>query len=159
MLKVYDRTEIIKLIQKYLNKTKQNEDFIVPSGIYDQETVGAVRAFQQRNNIDPSGTVDMKTLERLYENYLDIIKMESLNPQIELPLYRGDYNETVLTMNKYLRMLLNSYKIPNNLYENSYFSSETESAVRFFRKKYGMEDLGFIDYKLYSMIMRDLNSL
>ena len=121
--------------------------------------MGAVKAFQQRNNIDPSGTVDMKTLELLYENYLDIIKMESLNPQIELPLYRGDYNETVLTMNKYLRMLLNSYKIPNNLYENSYFSSETESAVRFFRKKYGMEDLGFIDYKLYSMIMRDLNSL
>ena len=42
---------------------------VVPDGIYDQQTITAVSAFQRRNNLPVTGVTDQETWEAIVKAY------------------------------------------------------------------------------------------
>lgn len=71
-------SDLVMIIQIILNALSFDYDEIELreiSGIYDEATQNAVRAFQVRNNLSPDGVVDKATwnaLARAYEKYRDV---------------------------------------------------------------------------------------
>jgi peptidoglycan hydrolase-like protein with peptidoglycan-binding domain len=153
MYKAYNRSDIIKNIQIHLEKVRQNGKYIAPSGIYDNDTRMAVSDFQQRVGIAPNGIVDAATIDLLYKEYIK----QSLD---NIPSYKvGDRNNDMLFINQALRDLMDFYGETHYLQVNTFFSSETERAIKILSNKYMKEYHGYLDGEFYSILIRDHNSI
>jgi len=151
--KAYDKKDVIKNIQIQLEKTRQTEKYIAPNGVYDNETRMAVSDFQQSMGIAPSGIVDAVTIDMLYNEYVK----RSFDDK---PSYKiGDISEDMLFINRALRDLMDFYGETHYLHVNTFFSSETERAIKILSSKYMKEYHGYLDGEFYSIMIRDLNSI
>lgn len=62
----------IRSLQTMLRVISENDSalpIIVPDGIYGQDTITAVSAFQRRNGLEPTGIADQATWEAIAEAY------------------------------------------------------------------------------------------
>ena len=67
-----EKSDFVMLLQIMLNALTIAYDDFAPveiTGIFEDETENAVRAFQSRNNVPPSGIVDKQTWNLLVINY------------------------------------------------------------------------------------------
>ena len=75
-----DRNDILYVIQYMLSQVSPNYDefgSIEFTGVYDEPTELAIRAFQRKNLLDDTGVIDAMTLERLFDEYESIILEKS----------------------------------------------------------------------------------
>ncbi len=70
------REDIIYVIQYMLSQISVHYDEfgeIAFTGIYDEQTQNAIRAFQQKNLLENNGIIDAPTLEAIFEEYESVI--------------------------------------------------------------------------------------
>lgn len=68
---ISERSDIVVILQAILGVLRQKYDFTpVPiSGIYTPQTAEAVRIFQFKNGLEPTGKSDRETWQKLYDEY------------------------------------------------------------------------------------------
>lgn len=88
-----------------------NQMNVMPDGIYGSQTAAAVRSFQRRQGLNPTGMVDQTTHERLVQEYEQaFIEAEKAHPvRIHLApgqvLTRGERNNHIYLVQSMLTVL------------------------------------------------------
>ena len=163
MYRIYDKTEAIRSLQRYLTVAGNPDIFIMPSGVYDENTKLSVLDFQAKNNLTSTGIVDYETFTAIYKSYLKLTEAEILNKRfdsfIQFPIYPGKISDGMSHINRMMRNILNYYGITNRLNESNFYSEESTLAVKTLRQIYLLEDRRNIDEELYLRMTKDHESI
>lgn len=122
---------------------------IAITGIYDQATDEAVRAYQQAFGLEVDGIMDRETWNLLYDTYLSIVDTsEFIDGGVPLfsgrALAQGSTGEDVAMLQEYLSYISQTYpQIPAPSVTGVY-GMETENAVRAFQQLFGLPDTGTV---------------
>ena len=150
----------VRAIQRDLNRIRINYPAIPKIndklGAYDQETVEAVKKFQEIFNLPITGEVDKATWYKIKYIYTSVKKLsdlytEGLSPQEADFLYKDElqYGDTGIEM-EYLHYYLNSIAFLDPdvplLKTNSVFNDNTKTMVMAFQEKYGLPVTGKVTY-------------
>ena len=162
MYKMYDRSEAIKEIQKYLQEIGISDTYIAPNGIYDEKTGEAVLYYQQERGLSPTGKVEKETFDKLYFEYNRkriIDKTDEITRQNDIfPFKLGDYGEDIRVFNRLLKQLLDYYGKNHSLRDSAIYSDETESAHIEARRIFGL-DSGVADQIFYNRLLKETESI
>lgn len=124
---------------------------VVPDGIYGQDTLYAVSAFQRRNGLPITGITDQQTWEAivsLYEKAL--IRIGKAQP-IEIVLepgqvfYRGDKSPYLYLMQSMLTVLAGDHPNLNPTEHNGTLDDSTAEALAAFQFLAGLPSTGEMD--------------
>ena len=129
-------------------------------GVYDSETRNAVKVFQEKNGIDPTGEADAFTFNAIFEAYRLIMKgaevlgyapdFDSFN---EGRLAFGDELDDIFV----LQALLNTVAIDDARYYvplSGRFDEKTLGSVNLFRRATGREEGNYVDRALWNDLVR-----
>ena len=124
---------------------------VVPDGIYGQETITAVSAFQRRNGLPVTGVTDQKTWDAIVDAYDDaMVRIDKAQP-IEIimdpgKIYRlGEYSPNLYLLQSmllYLSQLHPSIETPTH---NGTLDSPTSEALAGFQVLAGLPPTGELD--------------
>lgn len=124
---------------------------VVPDGIYGQDTITAVSAFQRRNGLPVTGVADQQTWERIVKAYDDaFIRIHKAEP-IEIIMdpgkvyRRGEYSPNLYLLQSmllYLSQLHPSIDTPSH---NGTLDSPTSEALAGFQILAGLPPTGELD--------------
>ena len=161
MYRINDKAEAVRQVQIYLNGI--NNTFVMPSGVYDENTRIAVIGYQRSHGLEPTGTVDRATFDSIYKDYVSAYQSKRLygaaGSFISFPIREGDMSPEIIHLNRTLENLLCYYGITHRLRCGSFYSSETAEAVRVMRRIYLLADGDYVDEELYLRMMADRNSI
>ena len=161
MYRINDKTEAVRQVQIYLNGI--NNAFVMPSGVYDENTRNAVIGYQRSHDLEPTGTVDRATFDSIYKDYVSAYQSKRLygtaGSLISFPIREGDMSSEIIHLNRTLETLLRYYGITHRLRCGSFYSVETAEAVRVMRRIYLLADGDYVDEELYLRMMADHNSI
>lgn len=124
---------------------------VVPDGIYGQETITAVSAFQRRNSLAVTGITDQQTWEAIVKAYDDAFVRVYKAAPIEIimdpgKIYRiGEYSPNLYLMQSmllYLSQLHPSIETPSH---NGTLDSPTSEALAGFQLLSGLPPTGELD--------------
>ena len=163
MYRIYDTTSAIREVQIYLGLAGNPDIVVVPSGVYDDNTRLSGVDFQRSEGLREDGVVDRETFERLYGIYVILRDANELNKRVDsfisFPLSHGQSSSGMIHINGMLGRLMTHYGFTNNLRENSFYSHETERAVKELRKIYLLDDKEDIDEIFYMRMIKDHDSI
>lgn len=124
---------------------------VLPDGIYGQDTITAVSAFQRRNGLPVTGVADQQTWERIVKAYDDaFIRIHKAEP-IEIIMdpgkvyRRGEYSPNLYLLQSmllYLSQLHPSIDTPSH---NGTLDSPTSEALAGFQILAGLPPTGELD--------------
>lgn len=133
---------------------------VYPDGIYGEETEDAVRIFQEKNGIPPTGEVDFETWGRLRERYLSLSDKNS--PPLRIAVFPSAVYETqsgeksgIITV---IQILLDdlSRHLPIGEVERSGVNDEqTMDAVRSYQSLHDLPITGLVDKRTWDAIASD----
>ncbi len=115
-----------------------------PNGIYDKNTVQAVKAFQLDHGLEADGVTGKLTKEALKKKNRSPKKERSVETLLHFPYEPGDRGDSVLQLQGYL--LKSGYILQT--YDGIY-GNDTKKAVEEFQKRRGMKQTGVIDETTY----------
>lgn len=155
--------EAVRTVQYYLSFISfyfDNIDFIPLSGVYDEQTENAVRAFQQTYGLSPDGTVGRETFSKLTEVYNNIVADLPRDYQTLLGrvypgriLSFGDSGEDVRLIQESINNIsLSDPAIPGVNVTGNY-DDATVSAVAVLQAQLGREPSGAVDPIIWSEII------
>jgi len=163
MYRIYDTASAIREVQIYLDLAGNPDIAVVPSGVYDDNTRLSVADFQRSEGLYENGVVDRETFYRLYEIYAILRDANELNKKADsfmsFPFLHGQSSRGMMHINGMLGRLMTHYGFTHNLRESSFYSPETERAVRELRKIYLLDDKEDIDEILYMRMIKDHDSI
>lgn len=166
-------------IQRDLNRIRKNYPAI-PSinnklGIYDEETVNAVKKFQEIFTLPVTGSVDKATWYKIKYIYTSVKKLSDLYSEgltrdeatflYEDELNYGDTGIEVEHIHYYLDAI--AFLDPDipRLKTNSIYNDNSITMVKAFQKKYNLPVTGVFTYRdwnklreVYSKILKNLNN-
>lgn len=132
---------------------------VVPDGIYGQETITAINAFQRKYGLPATGVTDQATWEAVVEVYKDaLIRVDKAAP-IEIimdpgQVYRlGDsspYLYLLQSMLLYLSQMNSNIETPNH---NGVLDSPTAKALAGFQILAGLPPTGELDKKTWKFLV------
>lgn len=132
-----------------------NQVNVMPDGIYGSQTAAAVRSFQRRQGLNPTGTVDQETHERIVREYeRAYIEAEKAQPvQINLApgqvLHRGERNSHLYLAQSMLTVLhLLDSRIPVPPH-TGILDAATAESVAVFQTIAGLPPTGEIDKRTW----------
>ena len=133
---------------------------VVPDGIYGQDTMRAVSAFQRRQGIPVTGVVDLNTWEQIVESYeLAIIRVDKAEP-IEVlinanEVYRlGDSGPYIYLLQSMLTQLAQDHKSITPLQFTGILDAETAAALVAFQQLADLPANGELDKITWKYIVR-----
>ena len=140
--------EDVTLLQTLLAKDGST---LVIDGIFGIGTQSAVRAFQKKYGLEVDGIVGLKTWGKLCELYADldntkvdkVVAKEKTYPTIR----RGSTGDNVALLQTFLS------KDGSTLVIDGIFGVGTQSAVRAFQKKYGLDVDGVVGPKTWGKLI------
>lgn len=163
MYRINDKPAAIRAVQEYLRTVGDENIFIFPSGIYDDNTKEAVRKFQSNRNLEPTGEVDRITFDLIFSEHILLTERDNLrritDSFITFPLYPGRAQRGMTHINRILANLLDYYGFTHRLRGGDFYSLETEEAVRILREIYLLENANLIDEDFYIRITKDHDSI
>lgn len=151
----------IKEIQEYLYAISFYNDNIlrvIPDGIYNRETILAVKGFQKEYDLNTSGEVNRATWEKIvevYRNYVDS-PAESIDifPYNSFTLKKGQEGSMVSIMQSMLRDISTTYKnIPMPIV-NGIFDNNTVSSVKAMQTKARLNPTGIVNKLTWNIIVK-----
>ena len=162
-----DKPAAIKEVQKFLHFIADRETSNIPrvaiDGIYGSETRDAVSAFQLWHGLEITGEVDRVTFDALFKEYDDIRTMNSVSDFIvtgkPFPFELGDQSDDVLLIHLLITELQKSYKDIGNVRKTTYYSSDTENAVKALQHIFMMEENGVVDALMYQRMKDEIDSI
>ena len=159
----------VRLIQYYLSVIAYfNEELaIIPiSGVYDDTTAEAVRAFQRYYGITPDGIVGRITWDRLQDFYREVVG--SVPDSVyggRARLYPGYFlsegmrGKDVTELQTYLSFIAEFYNDLPPLPVTGYFGSQTKNAVQTFQRLFGLEPNGAVGAVTWNEIAKQYDFL
>lgn len=163
MYRINDRSSAIERVQEYLSMVGNKSFFVVPTGVYDENTRLSVIEFQRENGINTDGIVDLITFNMLFDSYSYILQnkktKEMVDSFISFPLSPGLFADEMIHINRMLIKLLDFYGHPHSLSESNYYSKSTSDAVISIRKIFFLGENDLIDEELYRRMIIDYDSI
>ncbi len=133
---------------------------VVPDGIYGQETITAVSAFQRRKGLPVTGVTDQQTWEAIVNAYDEaIVRVHKAEP-IEIIMdpgkvyRRGEYSPNLYLMQSmllYLSLLHPTIDTPNH---NGTLDSTTAEALAGFQILAGLPPTGELDKLTWKYLVK-----
>ena len=168
MSRQFTEQDAIRNLQTYLRAQVLVDSSFprVPlDGIYDTATRNAVRVFQEKNSLTPTGMVDRATWDALYEQYLDIIAASALpSPIIPFPSYPKDYSiksgeqSFLVSIVQYMiNEIVLVYDFLPALSIDGVYGPITEEAVREIQIRNGLSPTGEVDRATWESLARIFN--
>ena len=152
----------IRSLQTMLRVIAENDPSlptVVPDGIYGQETITAINAFQRKNNLPSTGIADERTWDTVVEIYEDALISTGKAAPIEIimdpgQIYRqGDrspYLYLLQSMLLYLSILQPDIPAPPH---NGILDSTTSEALAGFQLLAGLPPTGELDKKTWKYLV------
>ncbi len=155
-------------IQKYLRQLSYFDPDLTPppiDGVYGEDTAAAVREFQSKNGLAPTGVVDRETWDRIYFEYLLSVAESQAPMGVGIfPRIPTDYaispNESwflVELLQFMLAELGRDYDAVEGLPRTGVYDGATEAAVREFQEKNLLPVTGTVDKQTWNAIARQYN--
>ncbi len=159
----------VRTVQYYLNIIAYFNSNLEPvplNGVFDSQTVDAVRRFQEFYGLPVTGIVDNATWNMISKIYIDTVASlpegyEGTNAKLYpgFVLTKGMRNENVSDLQKYLVLISeNINEIPRTSV-TGYFGDLTENAVRVFQELYGLPVSGAVGPVTWYSIAREYDAL
>ena len=149
----------LQTMLRTIASVEPNQMNVMPDGVYGSQTAAAVRSFQRRQGLNPTGVVDQQTFERIVQEYeRAYIEASKAQPvQITLDpgqvLKRGERNNHIYLAQSMLTVLnLLDSRIPAPPH-SGVLDPETERSVAAFQTFAGLPPTGEIDKRTW----RDLS--
>lgn len=124
---------------------------VIPDGIYGQDTITAISAFQRRNGLPVTGVTDQQTWEAIVNAYdAALVRVEKAAP-IEIimdpgEIYRlGDYHPNIYLLQSILLYLSQLHPSIDTPTHNGTLDSPTSEALAGFQLLAGLPPTGELD--------------
>lgn len=137
---------------------------INPDGIYGRKTAEAVRIFQARHGLSPTGTVDSETWNAIMRESARAKEDRSHGdaispfPSADYVTKRGEKSPTVFIIQAMLTEICPAYDgLPIEKITGEY-DEETERCVRLFQKYNRLEQTGQVDKKTWNALAKNYNA-
>ena len=131
----------MSLIAEYNNEIPS----VSLDGIFGQDTLNSVNAFQKAYGLDVTGEVNIATWDRLYREYIGILESLPLGyfSSVTLPypgfvLRIGSQGEFVSALQEYLNYISNTYTSIPKLDVDGIFGVSTQNAVSEYKRLFGL---------------------
>ncbi|MDD6268775.1 MAG: peptidoglycan-binding protein [Oscillospiraceae bacterium] len=156
----YQRREHIRELQKMLHglsRFDRNLPAVIPDGIYGRETAFAVKAFQQRNGLRPTGEASSATWEKIRSEYSRKILQQpaavSAYPENTLNIGLNDEGLAVFMIQAMLKLLSLSFYNLRDVQVTGRYDSATQQAVKEFQKLSGQPQTGKTDVATWNLLV------
>ena len=133
---------------------------IIPDGIYGQETITAISAFQRRNGLPVTGITDQQTWDAIVEAYEEaIVRVDKATP-IEIimdpgQVFRlGDEGPYIYLMQTLLIWLSKDNQTIDPPGHTGIFDQQTADALSAFQGLAGLERTGNLDKNTWKNLSR-----
>lgn len=134
-----------------ISKYDESLPYIVPDGIYGQNTFTAVTTFQRRNGLPVTGVVNQQTWDTIAQQHQQALVFVSqgqpvsilVDPAVVWEL--GDQDAMILLAQSMLLHMSGKY---NNIAvppQNSILDAQTQDSLRSFQRLAGLEETGDLD--------------
>lgn len=163
-----DTASAIREVQRFLYVVSYNVNDEIPrvaiDGIYGPETELAVRSFQRIYGLEVTGVVDLATFNTLYVAYLEVVEDQSYSDTIltdeGFPITLGTQNNDVVLLHLLINELGKTYAdIGFVNVKSSYFSEESQNAVKELQKIFNLPVTGEVDKRLYYRMKKENEAL
>lgn len=155
MYSIDKEKEAITEVQKYLLEAVSDMKLDTP-GAYAANTKNAVRAFQIKNGLTPSGRTDRQTFEPLYEAYISTKNTRQL-PIKHAGYGVGDYDMDVIYLKERIG-ILGEYFSEGELFESGeMYTHAFGEEVRRIRRIFGLKDTARFDEELLLRVNKEIN--
>ena len=145
----------LQTMLRTIASVEPNQINVMPDGIYGSQTAAAVRSFQRRQGLNPTGIVDQATHERLVQEYeRAYIEAQKAQPvQVTLEpgqvLRRGERNNHIFLVQSMLTVLhLLDPRIPRPPH-TGVMDPATAEAVAGFQTIAGLPPTGEVDKRTW----------
>lgn len=151
----YER-EAIRNLQRYLRQISyNNEDMKTPpvDGIFGSDTRESLIDYQKSRSLEPTGTANRETWDRLYSEYLSNIEMNTppqpififdRNPA-DFSLTIGNESFQTATVQYLIRELFDDFEKYRNFEITGIYDSLTADAVKDFQELNGLPATGNVN--------------
>lgn len=130
---------------------------VTPNGIYNKETIVAVRAFQRFYDLPETGNTDPVTWNKIvsvYRSHIRIAPMPyNVFPSENYVAHLGDNGHIVYIFQAMLSYIAGNYDNAPPCTVCGNYNRETSEMVRFFQKKVGLPQSGNIDSSTWNMLI------
>ncbi|MDR1892720.1 MAG: peptidoglycan-binding protein [Oscillospiraceae bacterium] len=156
----------VELMQKYLNRIRQNYPLIPnianPNGIFGADTVNAVRTFQQIFSLPQTGVINRATWNKVSWYYVAVTKLAELTSEGDrivpgtIPpntvIRVGNQGGLVFRLQYMLSYVAQFYsEVPETAQDGS-FGSGTRNAVVAFQNRFGLTADGVVGPATWAML-------
>ena len=162
LLRLGSRGENVRLMQSYLNAINAVYPMFSPKlvadGIFGPLTDAAVRAFQRRFSLTPDGIIGPITWNKIVEMFLLASGQASIPQEYPgTPLRTGSTGNAVRLMQTFLSDLRKPYPSLPAVTVDGVFGANTEAAVIFFQRLFGLVPDGIIGPDTWYAIIEQRN--
>lgn len=130
---------------------------IVPNGIYNNEMIFAVRAFQREYGLQETGSVDPVTWNKIVSVYRSHIMAEPMAynafPSAKYVAHAGEKGQIIYILQAMLADISSNYDNAPDIAVTGEYNKETSGMVRFFQKKSGLPQSGNVDSTTWNMLV------
>lgn len=169
-----DESDAVRFMQNRLNRIgvtyTQIPFILLPDGVFDAETVNAVRAFQRIFGLPQTGVVDSDTWYKINYIYNAVKSLGELDSEGQLPeggaypgvpVKVGDVGPNVLRMQWFINGIARSGQLASlrEVELDGRYGEETASQVRVLQQYFGLPQTGQIDRATWDSITKLFNEI
>ncbi len=164
-LKAGDTGEKVVILQYFLSvlaEFYENLPFLDITGVYDQQTINAVDAFQKNNQIFESGEVGAYTWNLIYACYqgiIDTVFAANLDKTITAAPYPGEVlklgsrGDSVRTLQQYINRISLSVMEISPVAVTGIFTTETQRSVKQYEQYKGLPITGMVNRTVWNELI------
>lgn len=136
---------------------------INPDGMYGRETAEAVRIFQSRRGLSPTGTVDAETWDAIVREAAAVTEELSGGapispfPSASYVTKSGERSPIVYIIQAMLTEICPAYDGVPTEHITGVYDEETEKCVKLFQKYNRLEQTGQVDKKTWNALAKSFN--
>lgn len=130
-------------------------------GIFGQETLNAVQAYQQAFGLPVNGVVDRQTWESIVQTYQGIVQNDNTWMNMDIPLFPGQnlvlgsQSPGVLQVQQWINILATAYPQVTPVPETGYYGEMTRNAVIAIQELLGLTPLGVVSTITWNALARE----
>ena len=166
MYDITNKYDVVREAKKYLYLV---QEYLYPEigrnsidGIYDESTVSSVKKYQEYKGLSPSGYIDLKTFDLLFNDY-DSIRRNLNAPKYIItsngfPITHGEMSEDVRIIHGIMNELKRTFTELYDVGHGSYYSKRTAENASMLRNIFGLRDGDDVDSELYQRMILELDA-
>ncbi|HBB72801.1 MAG TPA: spore cortex-lytic enzyme, pre-pro-form [Ruminococcus sp.] len=147
-------------IQTYLHAIALMDDsipLVIPNGIYDNDTIIAVKAFQRKYGLPDTGNTDTATWNKIVSVYRSELMAAPIPyaafPSAKYTAAPGDSGQLIYILQAMLHDVSTHYDNAPDVTICGDYNQATESAVRRFQQWSGLPQNGRVDSGTWNMLV------